>query len=135
MAFALHRMIQAIMSGHVSCITDPNNPENSIRIAIECGVLQGGILSPFFFSIFADSLFDHPSFQSLQALYADDRTIMDEDPTRLQESLSALESWASSRNLIHDGNELLVVNALQRIPSVSMGLPSLASKQSNALGS
>ena len=104
------RLIQAVISGHVSCIVDPCNPELSIRIAVECGVLQGGILSPFFFSCFADSFFDHPNLRTAQALYADDRTLWDEHPGHLQESLTALEEWASTRNLLHGGNEYVCVN-------------------------
>ena len=104
------RLLKAVISGHVSCIMDPSDPERSIRIAVECGVLQGGILSPFFFSCFSDSFFDHPLLSSQQVLYADDRTIMDEDPARVQTTLSALEEWASTRNLVHDGNEFLAVN-------------------------
>ena len=104
------RLIQAVISNHVSCIIDPCNPERSIRIAVECGVLQGGILSPFFFSCFADSFFDHPNLRSAQALYADDRTILDENPGNIQDSLTALEDWASTRNLLHGGNEYICVN-------------------------
>jgi hypothetical protein len=104
------RLIQSVISNHVSCVIDPCNPAQSIRIAVECGVLQGGILSPFFFSCFADSFFEHLALHSEQVLYADDRTFLDEDPARLQESLSALEHWASTRNLLHGGNEYICVN-------------------------
>ena len=104
------RLLKAVISGHVSCIMDPNDPERSIRIAVECGVLQGGILSPFFFSCFSDSFFDHPLLSCQQTLYADDRTLMDEEPACIQAALSALEEWAATRNLIHDGNEFIAIN-------------------------
>jgi ribonuclease HI len=105
------RLLHSVISDHVSSVFNSDDPAASIKILIECGVLQGGILSPLFFNIFADSILTNPSFLSMQALYADDRTVIDTSSTQLQESLLLLQEWASTRNLLHDGNELLVVNS------------------------
>ena len=104
------KLLHSIISNHVSLIMSTNDVSLIIQIAIECGVLQGGILSPFFFNIFANSILTDPNFKSMQALYADDRTLMDDNAPSMQASLSLLEEWASTRNLLHDGNEVIVIN-------------------------
>jgi ribonuclease HI len=105
------RLLNSIISEHVSSVFNPDDPLASIDILIKCGVLQGGILSPLFFNFFANSMLTNPAFQSLQALYADDRTLIDSSSTQMQDSLMLLQEWASTRNLLHDGNEVISVNA------------------------
>lgn len=105
------RLLHSVISNHVSSVINLDDPSASIQILIECGVLQGGILSPLFFNMFADSMLTNPAFKSMQALYADDRTLMDSCPVQMQSSLHLLEEWASTRNVMHDGNEVISVNS------------------------
>ena len=107
------RLLSATISNHTSAVRDPVSQVLAFQIPVNCGTLQGGINSPPLFSLFINTLFDDldPSDPSDTRLYADDRTILTVTATALQDSLRKLESWASTRNLLHDGNELLVFNA------------------------
>jgi ribonuclease HI len=107
------RLLSAMISKHHSIVFDPSSQEVIFDIPVNCGVLQGGINSPPLFTIFANTLFDNlpPEDPSDTRLYADDRTTITTLLTALQESFTQLETWAATRNLIHDGNELLVYNA------------------------
>ena len=121
------RLLNSLISNHSSVIANPDDPSKGISIPVMCGVLQGGICSPFFHGIFSNSILEDPHFKSEQVVFADDRTILDEDASRMQSSLDRLEQWSSTRNLLHDGNEVITVNAAapqlkihdQPIPCVS----------------
>jgi ribonuclease HI len=107
------RLLSAMISKHTSTVFDPSSQEVIFDIPVNCGVLQGGINSPPLFTLFANTLFDdlHPQDPSDTRLYADDRTVLTDLLVALQDSFNQLETWAATRNLIHDGNELLVFNA------------------------
>ena len=107
------RLLSAIISNHTSAVRDPVSQVLAFQIPVNCGTLQGGINSPPLFSLFLNTLFDtlDPSDPSDTRLYADDRTILTSILSKLQDSVVQLNEWASTRNLLHDGNELIVINA------------------------
>jgi hypothetical protein len=105
------RLINSIISDHSSIIANPEDPANGLHIPVMCGVLQGGICSPTLHGIFSNSILEDEHFTSDQAVFADDRTVWDGAETNMQCSLDCLEKWSSTRNLLHDGNEVITVNA------------------------
>ena len=105
------RLINSIISDHSSIIANPEDPASGLHIPVNCGVLQGGICSPFLHGTFSNPILEDKQFTSDQAVFADDRTTWDGDATNLQSSLDRLETWSSTRNLLHDGNEVITVNA------------------------
>ncbi len=119
------RLLQSIISKHSSAVIDPSTGTKIFDIPVNCGVLQGGIQSPSLYTLFANTLFDDlsPEDPSDTRLYADDRSILADDLASLQDSLGNLEAWAVTRNLLHDGSELLVFNAPDPPPILFQGQP------------
>jgi ribonuclease HI len=119
------RLLESIISKHSSAIIDPSTGSKIFDIPVNCGVLQGGINSPPLYTLFANTHFDDlpPEDPSDTRLYADDRTAFTDDPALLQDSLDNLGAWAATRNLLHDGNELLVFNAPDPPPILVQGQP------------
>ncbi len=119
------RLLASIISNHSSAVIDPSTGSKIFDIPVNCGVLQGGIQSPPLYTLFANTHFDDlpPDDPSDTRLYADDRTVLNDDPVPLQDSLDNLGAWAATRNLLHDGNELLVFNAPDPPPILVQGQP------------
>ena len=95
-------VILKLLADHVTKFSDMLDAALNFEVGIHSGVMQGGILSPPLFSMFIDAMAEVSGMESDNILYADDRTIFDEEEHRLQKTLQLLEASCTPAHLRHN---------------------------------
>lgn len=96
------QLILTLLSNHVTRFQDMLDAALNFEVALNSGVMQGGILSPQLFSLFIDVMAEIAEMESQTILYADDRSVLDDDDRRLQDTLRRLEACGTPAHLRHN---------------------------------
>ena len=124
------RYIEVIRQCNSNCTTDINLLHEPVRVKIQRGVRQGEVSSPNLFSAALESLMrtlDLPCGINIDGerlqylLFADDIVLIADDPSTLEQSLSALSTAANNIGLeIHKGKTQWMKNKFARDSAISL---------------
>ena len=119
------RLLYSLLAGHTSLVLrEDGSRDEEMKIPMECGVLQGGILSPTEFNIFIDNSILEETTRRYgtkllgidcpvaQLLFADDRLLVADSAEDLQALLNAVDEWAVEMNATYNPSKsnILIIN-------------------------
>jgi hypothetical protein len=105
----LLKWIGDFLRGRVQRVVIDRN-DHSEWSPVLSGVPQGSVAGPFLFLLFSSDLCENLAPEVGKALFADDLKCFDNEPNRLQESVTQVTTWASKWQLPLNEDKLVCLN-------------------------